>query len=244
MEATLFKVNSFAVYSFSLLVVLSFLWGSFIFYKKAIESHFEEIAILDIIVFVAFWSFVSGRMLYVLMNLAIFKDHWTRLFFLKDYPGISQWGLVVGILLGLFLAVRKLKVKYVDLLDMCVLGLLGGLPIYFSGLCFIQFKWFYLAVAIVMAFIFLFFWKAENDYRTYGWYRNKKTHAKSGFIAGSGIVVFGLLNLISQVWLGRQLIEMVLGGFLIVGGSVLVYIRSGRTVKEDIKIISNYGRKK
>lgn len=240
----LFRVNSYVVYSFSLLTVVSFLWGSFVFYKKAIESHFEEFPVLDTIVFVAFWSFIWGRLVFFLTNWGIFKDHWSRIFFLKDYPGISHWGLVIGIFFGLFLSLRYLKVKYVDWLDLVMLGLIGALPVFFAGLALILFKWFYLVMAVVLALAFGFFWKAENEYRTYSWYRYKKTQAKSGFLSGSGMIVFGLVTIIDQLFSSKTVLEMAIGACLIVAGIVLVYIRSGRTVKEDIKLISNYGRKK
>ena len=240
----IFKVNSFAIYSFSLLVVMSFLWGSFIYYKKAIESHFEEIPVLDSLVFIGFWSFVWGRIIFMFMNLSVFKDHWLRVFFLKDYPGLSHWGLIVGLLLGLYLATKDIKAKYMDWLDLVMLGFLGGLPIYFVGLSFISFKWHFLVASLVLAFIFSFAWKAENEYRTYSWYRYKKTQAKSGFLSGFGIIVFGLVNLLSQFWGQKSVVDIIFGSILIVTGIVLVYIRSGRTLREDIKIISKYGRKK
>ena len=244
MDEMLFKVNSFAVYSFSLLVVFSFLWGSFIFYKKAIESHFEELPVLDTIVFIGFWSFIWGRVFFFLLNLAVFKDHWIRIFFLKDYPGLNHWGLIAGLLFGLFLSLKNLKTKYVDWLDLVMLGMLGGLPVYFAGLCLVSFTWYNLALAVLLSIAFGFFWKAENDYRTYSWYRYKKTQAKTGFLSGSGLVVFGIVNILVQIFGNWSLIEVLLDISLIVAGIVLVYIRSGRTVKEDIKIVSKYGRKK
>lgn len=244
MDSILFSISSYSVYSFSLLVVLSFLWGSFVFYKKAIESHFEEVVILDIVVFSAIWSIIFGRLIFFFVNYSVFKDHISRILFLKDYPGFSEWGLVSGMLLGLFLIIRKMKLKYIDLLDLMSLGLLGGLPIFYAGLSLFQFSLKNLIFAIVLGVLFVFFWKAEDDYRTYAWYRNKKTHAKSGFIAGMGGVVFGLKGVISQIIGGLNLFNLFCSIGLIVGGLVLVYIRSGRTIKEDLKIFLKYGRKK
>lgn len=244
MDEMIFKVNSFAIYSLSLIVVASFLWGSFVFYKKAIESHFEELPVLDAVVFIAFWSFISGRMLFFFMNMSMFKDHWTRIFFLKDYPGLSQWGIIVGIFFGLYLALKNLKAKYIDWLDLVILGLLGGLPIYFACLGLVDFNWYNLVIAIVLAFVFGFLWRAENDYRTYSWYRYKRTQARTGFLSGAGLVVFGVLNLVLLVFSKPSLVETLLGSISIVAGVMIVYIRSGRTIKEDIKIIANYGRKK
>lgn len=243
MDEMLFKVNSFAVYSFSLLVVFSFLWGSFVFYKKAIESHFEELPVLDTVVFIGFWSFIWGRVLFFIFNYGIFRDHWVRVFFLKDYPGISHWGLIIGLLFGLYLSLKNIKAKYVDWLDLIMLGVIGGLPIYFAGLTMISFSWFNLVMSVVLAIAFGFFWKAEGEYRTYSWYRYKRTQARSGFLSGSGMIVFGLVMLIVQLFGAKSLVEILLSVSLIVAGIVLVYIRSGRTIKEDIKIVSKYGRK-
>ena len=152
--------------------------------------------------------------------------------------------MLLGVFVGLFLLTKRIKAKYVDWLDLVMLGFSASLPLFFSGLCLIKFSWIYLGIAVVSALLFVYFWMAENNYRTYGWYRNKRTQAKTGFIAGSVILTYGLLNVMLSIITKGSLIDISLSSILIVTGMVLVYIRSGRTVKEDIKNISNYGRKR
>lgn len=239
----LFRLNSYAVYSFSLVVVISFLWGAFVFYKKAIESHFDDISVLDAVVYIAFWGFILGRLAFALLNWNEFSGRLSRIFFLKDFPGLSQWGMLAGLLVGLWFLAKRIKAKYIDWLDLVALGFSATLPVFFAGLCLIQFNWIYLGTAIVLSLLFGYFWKAEDEYRTYSWYRNKRTQAKTGYISGAVLSLYGLLNLIFFVIFKGKLIDVLLSVFLIVAGIVLVYIRSGRTLKEDIKNISKYGRK-
>jgi hypothetical protein len=90
----------------------------------------------------------------------------------------------------------------------------------------------------------VYFWRAEETYRVLEWYRNNKTSARSGYITGLSISVWGVLFLAEHL-LNRSLSWQsgVWSGVLFVGGLVLVYIRSGRTVKDDIKIVFKHGKK-
>lgn len=245
MENTLIRFDSLVIYSFSLVMVLAYLWGSFVFYKKALEARFEETLVLDAIVMSAFWSVILGRILFVLFNYSGFDGHLMRIFFLKDYPGLSLWGVLLGIALANWILVKGFKLKFIDWFDLMILGLVGGLPVFLAGLTILVFKWQYLVMAVVAALVFGFFWKAEDEYRMYSWYRGKKTHAKSGLISGFGLVFFGLVGIVMEAMGSRTLREILMNSFLIVGGLVMVYIRSGRMLSEDIKTIKNkYGRKK
>ena len=237
------KIDMVTIYGYNVILALSFLWGSFVAYKKALEAHFDEVQVMDVIVLAGFWSFVLGRLTYVLLNLQLFWNNWARIFFLKNYPGLSHWGLLLGIALALFLVVRKNKQKFFDWLDFAALGLAGGMAIYFAGLA-INRNIFALGAAIVSLAVFSFLWKAEKEYRTYAWYKNKKTQAKSGFISGVVLSYYGLVQLAWQLASQDRKIAVVITSILLfVGGWFLVYSRSGRNLSDDIKLISRYGKK-
>ncbi|HAI22331.1 TPA: hypothetical protein DCL92_00845, partial [Candidatus Collierbacteria bacterium] len=76
------------------------------------------------------------------------------------------------------------------------------------------------------------------------WYRNNKTSARSGFVAGFSISWWGLLFLAEKIMTGNYFWTVGLwSGMLFVGGLVLVYIRSGRTITEDLKNILKNGKR-
>ncbi|KKT53775.1 MAG: hypothetical protein UW48_C0024G0006 [Microgenomates group bacterium GW2011_GWC1_44_23] len=104
MNEAVLRVSNIYIYGFGLLAVLSFLWGSFVFYKKSQESHFEDFHILDSVVMSAFWAFIVGRLAFVALNMATFWNHFPRILLLSNYPGIDRWGVILGIALGVFIS--------------------------------------------------------------------------------------------------------------------------------------------
>lgn len=229
-----------SVYGASLLVMLTFLWGSFIFYKKATSANHQESLVLDLIVSILFWSFLMGRLIYVAVNWGIFSDHFSRVFFLKGYPGFSHWGLLISVFFSLWLVGKKFKYKFFDLADLVMLGVLGGLPIFYIGLTIFSFVWPSVVASLLALIVYFYAWNAEDSYRTYEWYRGNKNHARPGFLTGFALFGYGLILLVLLIWNKSFGVEFYLSLALIVIAKVLVYIRSGRSLREDINLITKY----
>jgi len=244
MNEAILRISSIPVYGFGLLVVFAFLWGSFVFFKKARESHYEDKAILDSVVLSAFWGFIIGRVIFAVLNSSMFWNHWSRLLLLTNYPGIDRFGAVAGVAFGLWLCLRKIKEKFLDWLDLVALGVFAGTAIFYSGLAVLSFMWQFVVLALIFLFTFVYFWNVEKRYRTFDWYKNKRTSARSGFISGALISFWGLFYLVEKLLIVDFVWQVgVWSGVLFVGGLVLVYIRSGRTVADDLKTILKYGKK-
>lgn len=244
MNEALIRINNISVYGYGLLTVFSFLWGSFVFYKKSVESHYDEKTVFDSVVLAGFWSFIIGRLVYAVTNLSVFGSHLSRIFLLTNYPGLDRYGAICGLLLGLWLCLRKTKEKFLDWLDFVFLGVSAGTAVFFAGLTIIGFLWQLLLLSFLYLFIFIYFWRIEKKYRTYEWYRFNKTSAKSGFITGFSIAMWGILLGIEKILMGGVGWEDILrSGVLFVGGLVLVYIRSGRVASDDIKNFVKHGKR-
>ncbi len=239
------RLNNISVYGFGLLAVFSFLWGSFVFYRRALELHQDEAQILDSVVLAGFWSFILGRLIYALTNLAVFGNHWSRFFLLTNYPGLSRWGVILGVVAGVGLLLRKVKGKFVDWMDMVAVGVTAGTAVFFAGMAVISLKWQFALLAFLYLLGFIYFWLVEGRYRTLSWYRNNKTSARSGFVAGFSLSFWGVLFLAEELLLGVfGWGTSAPGAFILfVSGLILVYIRSGRTAKEDINTIFRHGKK-
>lgn len=244
MDEVIIRLGNFSVYSLGLLAVFSFLWGSFVFYKKAIESHLDDLAIFDAVVLAAFWGFLGGRLTYVILNPISFWNHWSRMFLLINYPGLDKWGVFLGLALGVFLTTRRIKGKFMDWLDLACLGVSSGMAIFYIGLAGLSFSWKDLLFGFLYLSLFVYFWKMADNYRTLSWYRGKKTSARSGLISGFSISAWGILAVAEEILSPKSGSLMIVWGvILLIWGVVLVYIRSGRTWSDDIKIISKHGRK-
>ena len=235
--------SNLPIYTLGLVAVFCFLWGAFVFYKKAIEAHLEGSTILDMVVLSAFWAIILGRISFVLTNITIFFGHWTRAFLLINFPGVERWGVLLGLFLGIFLIVKKKKGKYLDHLDLAVLGYLSGVSFFWIGINFINFYWQNLVLAIFNLLMFIVFWKAERTYRLISWYRGTKSFAKSGFVTGFGIMTTAMSFLIEKIlYRNMSIWSLVWSLGLLVAGLVLVYIRSGRLLADDIKALKIWNK--
>ncbi len=238
MNGVLVQFNQLSIYLLSLILVMSFLWGAFVFYKKSAESYLDEVVILDVIVLMAFWGLVMGRLAQVALIPSVFWGNWIRILQINNYPGINYWGALLGMIVTLWITSKKYKLKFFDLYDFLSLGLVSGISWYLALSSFLKFSIIGGALAIVYGLLFFWLWKMEKDYRTFAWYRAKKNQAKSGLIGGLVLSIIGFTEILFQIGRGLNLIQLFGAVVLIVGGVILVYIRSGRTVKDDLKIFT------
>lgn len=244
MNEALIRLNDIPVYGFGILVVLSFLWGSFVFYKKAVESHFDDKIVLDVVVLAAFWGFIIGRLVFSIFNVSLFWNHWIRLFLLSNYPGLDRFGVLIGFAFGLWLCVRKVKGKFFDWFDLLSLGITAGVSVFFAGLGLFSFTWQMAVTAFLLLLGFVFFWRMEGRYRTIEWYKAGRSSSRSGFISGFLVSLWGAVYFI-EVLLTKtlDLRSSLWSAALFVGGFVIVYIRSGRTLQEEFRNILKNGKK-
>lgn len=244
MQSVLLTIQGASVYTLSAFVFLAFLWSAFVFYKKSVEYHENEDVIFNAILLMGILSFVFARGWYVASNLSWFVGHWIRVFFMKEYPGMSGWGVVVGVLVAVLFLVRKTKKDLYKLLDLASLGLSAGIPIVFAAKgalvteSVVVFGLFSaeLAKGLLLALWFFFLWWAEGEYRTFEWYRFRKTQARTGFVTGVFMFGFGLINLLVELLIHRNHLWSVYLGIVVVG-VLVVYIRSERRVKKDFELL-------
>ncbi|KKT34924.1 MAG: hypothetical protein UW99_C0026G0008 [Candidatus Collierbacteria bacterium GW2011_GWC2_45_15] len=239
------KIDTVTIYGYSAILAIAFLWGAFVAYKKAIEAHLDDVHVLDTIVLAGFWSFVLSRLSYVMLNLGLFWGNWPRILFLKNYPGLDHWGLLLGVVVSIMIVTRNYRQKFYDWFDLAMLGMVAGMSVYFAGMAIASLSLLSIGGSLTSLGMFIFLWRAEKVYRTYSWYKNKKTQAKSGFLSGVALSYYGLTHFILLVLSpGARLWVMIVNLLLFVGGFVMVYSRSGRSLSEDLKFKLRHGRKK
>lgn len=240
------NIGGINLYLTGLIVSVSFLWGAFVFYKKSLENHLDEGLVLDIIVLMGFWGFIFGRIGFVLLNLGIFVKHWGRVFMLTSYPGLDRWFVILGFILALLLLVKKRRHKYFDFLDSFALGYLASLSIYWPLSLIMNFNYQGLALSLWFFVTFVLLWGVESKYRFFEWYRGARTSARTGFVFGVSTILVGLSYLLEHFLynFSFDLWVMILSLALFVIGLVMVYIRSGRLLEEDLPIFKKWKKTK
>lgn len=259
MFPVLFSLGPLTVYTFGLFALLSLFFGSFILWKRGKEANLLEEEIFDSLVFVAISGLVSARVAFIVFHFERFGFSvlsWLSFF---RYPGLSFYGGLIGGLLALWLVCRRKDWSFFDISDIAVTGLslaqaIGWVGAFFSGmgvgrsvsrfgLVFVGFTEPRFPVQLVwivgFSFIFIFLWKVENRYRTFDWYRGRKTVVQTGFQTFSYLIGFGILQLLvasvveSKVYWLYIPTEILVGLISVVVGSVGLYLRSGRELSDD-----------
>lgn len=230
------------IYTLGFFSVLSFLWGSFVFYKKSTEAHFEDNHILDLIVLAAFWGIVLGRVGFVITNLELFTKHWGRVLMISSYPGIERWSVVLGFVLPIWLGLSKRRMKLFDVLDMFALGYFAGASVFWSLLSILRFSWQSTLISLVYITSFVLLWRSEARYRFFAWYKATKNSARTGFVFGAAVFLSGFIYLLELVVSSGFKLNtyMLVGVLCLVIGVLIVYIRSGRLLADDIAIIKKW----
>lgn len=243
MNEILIKVGELSVYTLSLSVVIAYFWYGFVIYKKGLEYRYPSESLLDLAVLSGIFGWIGSRLGFVLSHLSTFQINWLRVFLLVAYPGYEYLGLLIGLIFGVVFLSRREEIKMSDGLDLVGLALPGAMAFerlgrVLSGQVNLIFG---LPMEIFQAFLFLiifvWLWKLESEYRTFEWYRFRKTQAKSGFIFGSFLFFTGLIIVISNIWPKTNLFTMILGVISVFWGVVVIYRQSGRSLAHDVKLL-------
>lgn len=239
MNEVLVNFNGFSVYTLSLLVVIGYLWYSFVIYKKGLEYRYPTESLLDLAIVSGLFSWLGSRVGFILTHLLIFEANWLRVFLLREYPGYEYVGLLAGLVLGVTLLSRRGEIKFYEGLDLASLGLPGAIALERLGRVFSGLSTYVFGVpvellqALAFLLIFVWLWRLEAEYRTFGWYRFRKTQARSGFVCGAFLFLSGGVIMLSS-W--------IFGLASVIFGVVVVYYQSGRSLAHDVKLLPILGR--
>lgn len=243
MNEILVNIGGLSVYTMTFFVVWSYFWYGFVVYKKGLEYRYSPESLLDMSVLSGLFGWLGSRLFFVFGQIEIFRVNWLRVFLIYDYPGYDYLGLLVGLIGAVWWLGRRGEVKFFEGLDLIGLGLPGAMALerlgrVFSGDVNLVFG---VPLAIFQAFLFLlifvWLWRLESEYRTFGWYRFRRTQARNGFIFGAFLFLSGWEILLTYLWPAFNLFAVVLGAFSVLFGAVFVYRRSGRSLEHDVKLL-------
>ncbi len=243
MNEILVNIGRLSVYTLSFFIVIGYFWYSFVIYKKGLEFRYSSETLLDLAVVSGVTGFLGARIGYVMTNIELFKVNWVRILLLSEHPGYDYLGLIVGLILACVILYRREEIKFFEGLDLLGLGLSGGAAFERLGRVFsgeVNLIWrlpVELLQALAFLLIFVWLWRLEKDYRTFGWYRFRKTQAKPGFIFGAYLFFSGVVFVASSLWPTPFIYNLILGSASLVGGVGVIYSQSGRSLAHDVKLL-------
>ena len=151
----------------------------------------------------------------------------------------------MGILLANWLISKQGELKKYDGLDLIGLGLMAASAIQQIGVVMAgggqQFGWKSVQIpkellgALFFLLSFVWLWRLEREYRTFTWYRYRRTQARSGFIYGAYHFLFGCVVIGLSLVPKLDLVNLLTGVGLTLIGVFFIYWRSGRTITHDVK---------
>jgi len=262
MLPTLFKVGPFTAHSMGIMMAIGVLFGLFVSWKKAKESHVDDNRFFDVAFLTLFWGLVGARVGYILMHFGEFGMNPLKWVWLTNYVGLSFWGALVGVVSFLIVRLWKGEEDLFLWLDYLSLGMLAGIPWGFLaaflngsymgmevdgfwGLRFPGYDRGVLPIQIVMMLVYVVFfvwwWRMEGEYRMLSWYRAGRVAAKTGFLWFGFLIFVGFSFGLASFFRGEQAlvfgVSVDLIGSVVCGvvGVVGLYRRSGRRLRDDLR---------
>gem|GEM_PF-1202973 len=227
-----FSVGNFTVTPFLTgLAAAGFLSSFFIWRSLKEDVREDEIFNLTILIFV--FAVVASRLIFVLANLPTFGISLTSWLVLNHEANFSLEGAFAGAFLAAFARARKIKINSWEIMDSLVLPLLvsifiGGIGFFLSSGLLIDL--YYPVLGIIGLFSFPFI---KNRYRSFVWYKSGKT----GFLFSFYSLMLSFFFLILAFLKNHGLYSKCLLGVLGLLSLVILYHRSERKIKEDLKFI-------
>ncbi len=248
MNEILISVGRLSVFTLSFFLVVAYLWYCFVIYKKGLEFRYTPETLYDLCLLSGASGWLFARLAFVIEHFSVFRLNFLRVVLLSDYPGYNYLGLVIGLVVAVFILARREEIKYYEGLDLLGLGLPGAMAFERLGRVFsgeIHLVWqlpMELLQALVLLLVFVWLWRLEKEYRTFSWYRFRRTQARHGFIFGSFLILSGFVMMLANSWPFFKASSMAFGLFELVLGMVIIYLRSGRSLAHDVKLLPVIGR--
>ncbi|MFC1711261.1 prolipoprotein diacylglyceryl transferase [Patescibacteria group bacterium] len=254
MIPTLVRLGPVTITSLGVMIVLGFILGSFLIWKKTKEENFDEEKAMDAIIVTTVFAFLVSRSLFVLFYFSEMGGNLLSWFDFVGKPGFSWIGALLGGIVSLVLFCKKHKWDFYKVADLFSFGLVlfaiflhigtfldgsfyGTATSMPWGIKFIGLDGprhptqLYELIFMVILLKLLYFF--DKNYRTYEWYKNKRGEALAGFLLAVFLAGFSLTKFMvgffkehDLYWMLWQALTLLV--FLVSLG--IIYFRSGKSV--------------
>lgn len=241
------------IYSFGVFLFLAFLTGSFLVWREGRKQRLDEERLLDLILTVAFFGLLGGRIFHLATNFEQFGFAPLKWLLFFHFPGLSFLGAVVGGIVGSLFFAKKTGWSFWQVTDLLVLGVafgegIGRIGAFLSGSAYgsvTNLPWAVTMIGLVekrhpvqiyeslTAFlIFLLLLKLKQTVET------KKF--STGLLFSAYLFLLGTTKFFldfargERVYLFGWRVMPVVGFFLTLSGFLLFYRRLGRSPRTDL----------
>lgn len=239
MLPTIFSLGPITIKTLNVFLVLAFLISGFVFWKRGRADHYREDQLFDGFVISGVVGLVFARITFCLTQPGDWGGAWQCLDVLSKPGWLGAVGLgVAG--LSLIRFSRKQKWDVLAILDMWVIAVTAGLIVMSLGMFLSGVgwgSWLTWPVPLISAGLFLllfvFLGWTEQHYRLFGWYKQGRSVAQTGFVTAVAMIgasLISLLNLGFQFGVISSVVLVVNTTIYLswlVTGLVLLLIRSG-----------------
>ena len=226
---------------FGFTLFIGFIFSSFWFFKNTKNEFANDDQAINLTTYIAIGWLLGARLFFFLAHIGTFPNLWT-FFFPWRYPGCSFVGGIVGIIIAAITTTKKIKIDPWRLSDPALLPVFLYITTYFLGQFLTSQEKFSLYHVILALVIAAFSQWLLSHYRSFAWYPSGKIGftfllATSLFFSLSALLAF----LLSPGLYFNSVIKLLLS----LGAIILLYLRSGREFRQDIKTLKLkiYGQK-
>lgn len=219
---------------------LGLVLAAYVFWKR-LKDDFPSEGIFSLSLIILIMGLLLGRLIYIFSNFERFGLDYVSWFSLEKAPGFSLSGIfLTGIFtLGLYSLKRKWDIWLVA--DSFLLPFLITVLVFSLSDLVLKITLARLAVVLLIFLDLLIVRRVGKNYRSFPWYKSGKV----GFLACFSTIAFFGPILVLDIFLKSGLYsEEYLNGLVIVLAAILLYRRSGRSLKEDRSSLVNFLIKK
>lgn len=139
MHRVLFKIGSFEIYTYGVMLVIGFLTGIGYAIRRNKSGTISNDTILDFSIYLLLGGVSGARFFYVLLHLSDYLPHPISMLNLRQ-GGLAWHGALLGGFIAFLLFSRKRKIDLYEFLDLCapcvMLGLaIGRIGCFMNGCC-------------------------------------------------------------------------------------------------------------
>lgn len=215
---------------FGLFAVLGFIISGFFLWKRAIDEHLPESQVFDIYITASLWALIASRAVAILLRFDRFGFNPLRWFSLFSLPGLDGiTALTVGVVMILLGATKRHWDPWLTL-DVYVPSIM-----LWQASLIVLYWW---QVTLFWLAWFMLLWWVEHEYRLWEWYRGRRGFARPGLVTAIWIGGIGSGFSLVAGLTGSMVFLLGSGIVLVLIGSILGYIRSGRVFKQDLRVLS------
>jgi len=218
---------------FGFTLFLGFILSSFWFFRNTKNEFANDDQAISLITYLAIGWLLGARLFFFLIHIGTFPNLWT-FFFPWRYPGCSFVGGITGIIITAIITTKKIKIDLWRLSDPALLPLFLYATAYFLGQFLTGQEKLSLYNIILALAIATFSQWLLNHYRSFAWYPS----GKIGFTFLLSTSLFSSLSALLAFLLSPDLyFSNIIKLLLSLGAIILWYQRSGREIRQDIKIL-------